>query len=154
MRPCVRPEFGVRSITFERLHRFNSNLVCWYIISKHRSSLILVTIHQFLTELWAFCKNKVNAFSRGHPCPMDTFLVLQQNTHTYYISCFPAFLRYAIWCYVCCFIITYIPGKRLIRNIEMKKFICKYFFPLIPICFLPHCLLIAWNFKTPLLLRQ
>ena len=53
--PCVRPsvcpsvrplsKFGVRSITFERLHRFNSNLVCWYIISKHRSSSIWVTIH-------------------------------------------------------------------------------------------------------------
>ena len=26
--PCVRQKFGVRSITFERLHRFNSNLVC------------------------------------------------------------------------------------------------------------------------------
>jgi len=42
--PCVhasvRPlsKFGVRSITFERLHRFNSNLVCLYIISKHQSS--------------------------------------------------------------------------------------------------------------------
>jgi len=49
--PCVRPsvrplsKFGVRSITFERLHPFNSNLVCWYIISKHRSSSIWVTIH-------------------------------------------------------------------------------------------------------------
>jgi len=29
VRACVRPlsKFGVRSITFERLHRFNSNLV-------------------------------------------------------------------------------------------------------------------------------
>jgi len=49
--PCVRAsvrplsKFGVRSITFERLHRFNSNLVCWYIISKHRSSSIWVKIH-------------------------------------------------------------------------------------------------------------
>ena len=36
VRPSVvRPlsKFGVHSITFERLHRFNSNLVCWYIIS-------------------------------------------------------------------------------------------------------------------------
>jgi len=43
----VRPlsKFGVRSITFERLHWFNSNLVCWYIISKHRSSSIWVKIH-------------------------------------------------------------------------------------------------------------
>jgi len=32
------------SITFERLHWFNSNLVCWYIVSKHRSSSIWVTI--------------------------------------------------------------------------------------------------------------
>jgi len=58
---CVRPfsKFGVRSITFERLHLFNSNLVCWYIISKHRSSSIWVTIHLFLTELWAFYKNIV-----------------------------------------------------------------------------------------------
>jgi len=47
VRPSVRPlsKFGVRSITFERLHRFNSNLVCWYIISKHRSSSIWVTFH-------------------------------------------------------------------------------------------------------------
>jgi len=47
--PCnasVRPlsKFGVCSITFERLHRFNSNVVCWYIISKHRLSSIWVTI--------------------------------------------------------------------------------------------------------------
>jgi len=47
VRPCFRPlsKFGVRSITFEILHRFNWNLVCWYIISKHRSSSIWVTIH-------------------------------------------------------------------------------------------------------------
>ena len=32
--------------TFERLHWFNSNLVCWY--------TIWVTIYWFLTELWAF----------------------------------------------------------------------------------------------------
>jgi len=59
VRASVRPlsKFGVRSITFERLHRFNSNLVCWYIISKHRSSSIGVTIYLFLTELWAFYKN-------------------------------------------------------------------------------------------------
>jgi len=50
-------QVGVRSITFERLHRFHSYLACWYIISKHRSSSIWVTIHQFLTELWAFYKN-------------------------------------------------------------------------------------------------
>jgi len=49
--PCVRAsvrplsKVGVRSITVERLHRFNSNLVCWYVISKHRSSSIWVTIH-------------------------------------------------------------------------------------------------------------
>ena len=43
--PSVRPKFGVRSIIFERLHRFNSNLVCWLIKSKHRSSSIWVTIH-------------------------------------------------------------------------------------------------------------
>jgi len=48
VRSSVRPlsKFGVRSITFERLHRLNSNLVCWYIISKHRSSSIWVTIHR------------------------------------------------------------------------------------------------------------
>jgi len=42
VRASVRPlsKFGVRSITFERLHQFNSNLVRWYIISKHRSSSI------------------------------------------------------------------------------------------------------------------
>ena len=47
VRSSVRPlsKYGVRSITFERLHRFNSNLVCWYIISKHRSSSIWVTIY-------------------------------------------------------------------------------------------------------------
>ena len=58
VRPCVRPlsKFGVRSITFERLLRFHSNLVCLYKTSKHRSSSIWVTIHWFLTELWAFYK--------------------------------------------------------------------------------------------------
>ena len=59
---CVRPlsKFGVRSITFERL---NSNLVCWYIISKHRSSSIWVTIHLQgcqqtwkVREIWYFFK--------------------------------------------------------------------------------------------------
>ena len=67
IRPSVRPsvcyqnlkkkhstKIGVPSITFERLHRFDSYLACWNIISKHRSSLIWVTIHLFLTELWAF----------------------------------------------------------------------------------------------------
>jgi len=36
VRACVHPlsKFGVRSITFERLHQFYSNLVCGYIISK------------------------------------------------------------------------------------------------------------------------
>jgi len=38
-------KIGVRSITFERLHRFHSYLACWYLISKHGSSLIWVTIH-------------------------------------------------------------------------------------------------------------
>jgi len=67
VRSCVRPsvrssvrplsKFGVRSITFERLHRFDSYLVCVYKTSKHRSSLIWVTTHWFLTELWAFYKN-------------------------------------------------------------------------------------------------
>ena len=30
VRPCVRPlsKFGVHSITFERLHQFNSNFIC------------------------------------------------------------------------------------------------------------------------------
>jgi len=51
VRPCVRPsvrplsKYVVRSITFERLHGFKSNLICLYIISKHRSSSIWVTIH-------------------------------------------------------------------------------------------------------------
>jgi len=63
VRSSVRPKFGVRSVTFERLHRFNSNLLYWYIISKHRPSLIWVTIHKFLTELWVFYRNIVNALS-------------------------------------------------------------------------------------------
>jgi len=93
--PCVRAsvrasdgplsKFGVRSITLERLHRFNSNLVCLYIISKHRSSSIWVTIHYFFTELWAFYKN----IKRGHPCPMDTFLV---------ITCLFAENKYVLFC--------------------------------------------------------
>ena len=47
VRLCVRllSKFGVRSITFERLHRFDSNLVCLYKTSKHRSSSIWVTTH-------------------------------------------------------------------------------------------------------------
>ena len=47
VRPCVRPlsKFGVRSITFEKLHRFDLNLVCLYKTSKHRSSSIWVTTH-------------------------------------------------------------------------------------------------------------
>ena len=53
VRQSVRPlsKFGVRSITFERLHRFDSYLVCWYIISKHRSSSIWVTTHQVIAHL-------------------------------------------------------------------------------------------------------
>ena len=38
-------KIGVRSVTFERLHRFDSYFAYWYIISKHRSSWIWVTIH-------------------------------------------------------------------------------------------------------------
>jgi len=50
VRTCVRASvryqnFGFRSITFKRLHRFISNLVCCYKTSKHRSSSIWVTIH-------------------------------------------------------------------------------------------------------------
>ena len=47
VRACVRSlsKFCVLLNFFERLHRFNSNLVCWYIISKHRPSSIWVTIH-------------------------------------------------------------------------------------------------------------
>jgi len=70
VRACVRPlsKFVVRSITFERLHWFNSNLECWYIISKHRSSSIWVTIHYFVTELWAFYKNSTNIGVRSITC--------------------------------------------------------------------------------------
>ena len=62
VRPCVRPsviKIWCPLNNFWKLHRFNSNLVCWYIISKHRSSSIWVTILSFLTELWAFYKNIV-----------------------------------------------------------------------------------------------
>jgi len=50
VRPFVRPlsKFGVRSITCERLHRFDSNLVCLYKTLKHRSSSIWVTTHWFM----------------------------------------------------------------------------------------------------------
>ena len=49
VRASVRPlsKFVVRSITFERLLRFHSNLVCLYKTSKYRSSSIWVTIHWF-----------------------------------------------------------------------------------------------------------
>jgi len=59
VRASVRPlsKVGVRSITFEKLHRFHSYLACWYITSKYRSSLIWVTIRGVA----------------GHPCPMVTF---------------------------------------------------------------------------------
>jgi len=50
---------GVRSVTFERLHRFDAYLACWYIISKHRSCSIWVTIHYIFTALGAFYKNIV-----------------------------------------------------------------------------------------------
>jgi len=59
---------GVRLVTFERLHWFNSYLACWYIISKHRSSSIKVTIHWFLTELWAFIKTYHKNW-----CPFNNF---------------------------------------------------------------------------------
>jgi len=50
-------KIGVRSKTFERVHRFDSYFACWYLISKHRSSSIWVTTPWFLTELWALYKN-------------------------------------------------------------------------------------------------
>ena len=56
---CPLSKFGVRSITFERLHRFNLNGMLIYNIK---------------TQV----KFDLGYNPRGHPCPMDTFLVLSR----------------------------------------------------------------------------
>ena len=51
---CRRHTFRFRSIAFEGMYGFQSNLAELYIIIKYRSSLILVIICQILAELWPF----------------------------------------------------------------------------------------------------
>jgi len=68
-RASVRPlsKFGVRLITFERLHRFNSNLVCWYIISKQVRFGLQST--NFWRSYGPFIKTKHKNW-----CPLNNFL--------------------------------------------------------------------------------
>ena len=64
---------------FWKTASFQLRFGSWYIISKHRSGSIWVTIHNFLTELWAFYKNIAHlaGASYGHISSfISTFKIL------------------------------------------------------------------------------
>ena len=70
---------GFRAISFEYVGVLDSYFIHRYVIMKYRSSLIMDKIHQLLLELWPFVNDNALFMrisqKRGHPCPMDTFLV-------------------------------------------------------------------------------
>jgi len=71
----VRPwsKFGVRSITFERLHRFNSNLVCWYIISNTGRVQFGLQSTNFWQSYGPFIKHSTYKTKYKNWCPLNNF---------------------------------------------------------------------------------
>ena len=71
---------GFPAITFEYVGVLDSYFIHRYVIIKYRSSSIMDKIHRLLLELWPFVNDNALFMRilqwRGHPCPMDTFLVL------------------------------------------------------------------------------
>ena len=75
----LRMKNGFRAISFEYLGVLDSYFIHRYIIIKYRSSSITDKIHRLLSKLWPFVNDNALFMGiwqkRGHPCPMDTFLV-------------------------------------------------------------------------------
>ena len=75
----LRMKNGFRAISFEYVGVLDSYFIFRYVIIKYRSSLITNKIHRLLLELWPLVNGNALFMriwqQRGHPCPMDTFLV-------------------------------------------------------------------------------
>ena len=70
---------GFQAISFEYVGVLDSYFIHRYVIIKYRSSSIMDKIHLLLLELWPFVNDNalfMRILQRGHPCPMDTFLVV------------------------------------------------------------------------------
>ena len=74
---------GFRVISFEYVGVLDSYFIQRYVIIKYRSSSITDKIHRLFLELWPFVNDNALFMriwqKRGHPCPMDTFLVSSGN---------------------------------------------------------------------------
>ena len=74
---------GFRVISFEYVSVLDSYFIQRYVIIKYRSSSITDKIHRLFLELWPFVNDNALFMriwqKRGHPCPMDTFLVSSGN---------------------------------------------------------------------------
>ena len=70
---------GFRAISFEYVGVLDIYFIHRYVIIKYRSSSITDKIHLLFLELWPFVNDNAILMriwqKRGHPCPMDTFLV-------------------------------------------------------------------------------
>ena len=79
----LRMKNGFRAISFEYIGVLDSYFIHRYIIIKYRSSLMTDKIHHLLSELWPFVDDNALFMRiwqwRGHPCPMDTFLVCSKD---------------------------------------------------------------------------
>ena len=84
----LRMKNGFRVIFFEYIGVLDSYFIHRYIIIKYRSSSITDKIHRLLLEVWPFVNDNALFMriwqKRGHPCPMDTFLVNHCIIHTHY----------------------------------------------------------------------
>ena len=76
----LRMKNGFRAISFEYVGVLYSYFIHRYVIIKYRSSSITDKIHRLFLELWPFVNDNAILMriwqKRGHPCPMDTFLVI------------------------------------------------------------------------------
>ena len=78
---------GFRAKSFEYVGVLDLYFIHRYVIIKYRSSSIMDKIHLLLLELWPFVNVNDHALFmriwqlRGHPCPMDTFLVIDSEPH-------------------------------------------------------------------------
>ena len=75
----LRMKNGFLVISFEYVCVLDSYFIHSYVIIKYRSSSITDKIHRLFLELWPFVNDNAQFMRiwqwRGHPCPMDTFLV-------------------------------------------------------------------------------
>ena len=80
----LRMKNGFWAESFEYIGVLDSYFIHRYIIIKYRLSSITDKIHRLLLELWPFVNGNALFMriwqQRGHPCPMDTFLVMYQDS--------------------------------------------------------------------------